>query len=137
MKVEHEPLSTDLQCYFSCKEVFKKDYQLFLHLKLRHRQEPHGELEKAYAAAHEEIALTRRSNIHCQFCERVVHTCGISRTGLPDSERIRRSSLVLVSLGTYLTSIARTLLQFPLYLLFFMLLYFPVFLYLLLYSVSS
>ena len=73
----------------------------------------------------------------CHHIKVVVHTCGISRTGLPDSERIRRSSLVLVSLGTYLTSIDRTLLQFPLYLLFFMLLYFPVFLYLLLYSVSS
>ena len=54
-----EPLSTDLQCYFQCDEVFKKDYQLHLHLKLRHRDEPPEELEKAYEAANEEIALTR------------------------------------------------------------------------------
>jgi hypothetical protein len=32
-----EPLSTSLRCYFKCGEVFRKDYQLFLHLKLRHR----------------------------------------------------------------------------------------------------
>jgi len=31
------PLSTSLRCYFECEEVFRKDYQLFLHLKLRHR----------------------------------------------------------------------------------------------------
>ena len=54
-----EPLSTDLQCYFQCDEVFKKDYQLHLHLKLKHRDEPPEELEKAYEAANEEIALTR------------------------------------------------------------------------------
>ena len=54
-----EPLSTDLQCYFQCDEVFKKDYQLHLHLKLRHRDEPPELLEKAYEAANEEIALTR------------------------------------------------------------------------------
>ena len=54
-----EPLSTDLQCYFQCDEVFKKDYQLHLHLKLRHRDEPPEQLEKAYEAANEEIALTR------------------------------------------------------------------------------
>ena len=29
-------LSTDLQCYFNCNEVFKKDYQLFLHLRIKH-----------------------------------------------------------------------------------------------------
>jgi len=73
-----EPLSTDLQCYFSCKEVFKKDYQLFLHLKLRHRLEPRGELEKAYAAAHEEIALTRRSGslFNCALCPRIFNDNG-------------------------------------------------------------
>merc|ERR1719319_1314469 len=43
-----EALSTDLQCYFRCDEVFKKDYQLHLHLKLRHRDEDAAELERAY-----------------------------------------------------------------------------------------
>ncbi len=35
--VSPESLSTDLRCYFSCEEVFKKDYQLFLHIRLKHR----------------------------------------------------------------------------------------------------
>ena len=48
-------LSTDLQCYFGCDESFKKDYQLHLHLKLKHRNEDPKELEKAYEAAEEEI----------------------------------------------------------------------------------
>ncbi len=38
IKVTTPVLATDLQCYFThCQEVFKKDYQLFLHLKLKHR----------------------------------------------------------------------------------------------------
>ena len=38
LKVTTPVLATDLQCYFThCQEVFKKDYQLFLHLKLKHR----------------------------------------------------------------------------------------------------
>ena len=53
-------LSTDLQCYFGCDESFKKDYQLYLHLRLKHRHESPEVIKKAYAAADEEIALTRR-----------------------------------------------------------------------------
>lgn len=78
-KVEDaEPLSTDLQCYFNCEEVFKKDYQLHLHLKLRHRNEDPGELERAYEAANEEIALTRRSAslFTCAMCPRVFNDNG-------------------------------------------------------------
>jgi len=78
-KVEDaEPLSTDLQCYFNCEEVFKKDYQLHLHLKLRHRNEDAGELERAYEAANEEIALTRRSAslFTCAMCPRVFNDNG-------------------------------------------------------------
>merc|ERR1719474_1782682 len=73
-----EPLSTDLQCYFQCDEVFKKDYQLHLHLKLRHRDEPPELLEKAYEAANEEIALTRRSAslFNCALCPRVFNDAG-------------------------------------------------------------
>jgi len=73
-----EPLSTDLQCYFNCEEVFKKDYQLHLHLKLRHRNEDPGELERAYEAANEEIALTRRSAslFTCALCPRVFNDNG-------------------------------------------------------------
>ena len=52
-------LSTDLRCYFGCDELFKKDYQLHLHLKLRHRDEDPEELKAAYEAADEEIALTK------------------------------------------------------------------------------
>jgi len=78
-KVEDaEPLSTDLQCYFNCEEVFKKDYQLHLHLKLRHRNEDAAELERAYEAANEEIALTRRSAslFTCAMCPRVFNDNG-------------------------------------------------------------
>ena len=52
-------LSTDLRCYFGCDELFKKDYQLHLHLKLKHRDEDPEELKAAYEAADEEIALTK------------------------------------------------------------------------------
>eukprot|EP00095_Tigriopus_kingsejongensis_P008992 maker-scaffold783_size97670-snap-gene-0.20 protein:Tk08992 transcript:maker-scaffold783_size97670-snap-gene-0.20-mRNA-1 annotation:"hypothetical protein HMPREF1544_09400" len=64
------PLSTDLQCYFGCDEVFKKDYQLYLHLKLKHRSETTDEIARAYEAADEEIALTKRSGsvFQCSLC---------------------------------------------------------------------
>ena len=73
-----EALATDLQCYFGCEEVFKKDYQLHLHLKLRHRNEDPEELEKAYEAANEEIALTRRSAslFTCALCPKVFNDNG-------------------------------------------------------------
>ena len=75
---EIEHLSTDLQCYFGCDEVFKKDYQLHLHLKLRHRNEEPEELEKAYDAANEEIMLTRRSAslFNCALCPKVFNDNG-------------------------------------------------------------
>ena len=73
-----EALATDLQCYFGCDEVFKKDYQLHLHLKLRHRNEEPEELEKAYEAANEEIALTRRSAslFTCALCPKIFNDNG-------------------------------------------------------------
>ena len=71
-------LSTDLQCYFGCDESFKKDYQLHLHLKLKHRNEDPKELEKAYEAAEEEIALTRRSAsiFNCALCPKTFNDNG-------------------------------------------------------------
>merc|ERR1712133_171578 len=62
--------ATDLRCYFQCVEVFKKDYDLRIHLKIRHRGEDEKELEKAYQAAEEEIALVRRSayTFQCALC---------------------------------------------------------------------
>ena len=73
-----ETCATDLQCYFGCDEIFKKDYQLHLHLKLRHRNEDPEELEKAYEAANEEIALTRRSAslFNCALCPKVFNDNG-------------------------------------------------------------
>ncbi len=65
--------STDLHCPFGCdNETFKKDYQLHLHLKLKHRNEPAEELKRAYEAVEEEIALTRRSAsvFQCALCEK-------------------------------------------------------------------
>ena len=71
-------LSTDLQCYFGCDESFKKDYQLHLHLKLKHRNEDPEELAKAYEAAEEEIALTRRSAsiFNCALCPKTFNDNG-------------------------------------------------------------
>ena len=72
------PVSTDLQCYFGCDESFKKDYQLHLHLKLKHRNEDPEELAKAYEAAEEEIALTRRSAsiFNCALCTKTFNDNG-------------------------------------------------------------
>jgi len=63
---------TDLQCYFECPESFKKDYDLRLHLKLRHKNEDPRELERAYQAAEEEIALVSRSGMsfECGICRK-------------------------------------------------------------------
>ena len=71
-------LSTDLQCFFGCDESFKKDYQLHLHLKLKHRNEDPEELAKAYEAAEEEIALTRRSAsiFNCALCPKTFNDNG-------------------------------------------------------------
>jgi hypothetical protein len=66
------------QCYFGCDEAFKKDFQLNLHLKLRHSHEDPDELKKAYEAAEEEIALTRRSGstYQCALCPKTFNDNG-------------------------------------------------------------
>ncbi len=86
------PDATDLHCYFGCEEVFKKDFQvrktisicnftylqyffhlqLYLHLRLHHRSERASELRRAFSAAEEEVALTRRSGsvYRCALCSR-------------------------------------------------------------------
>ena len=92
-------LSTYLQCYFGCDESFKKDYQLHLHLKLKHRNEEPKELEKAYEAAEEEIALTRRSAsiFNCALCPKTFNDNGAFyghiqvRIFILDFERFGRS----------------------------------------------
>ena len=63
---------TELLCYFGCEETFRKGYQLYLHLKLQHMNEPESEMKKATEAAEEEIALTRRSGsvFKCALCPR-------------------------------------------------------------------
>lgn len=63
-------LSTDMRCYFGCSEGFKKDVDLRLHLKLRHRGENENELRRAYQAAEEEIALvaSSASTFQCALC---------------------------------------------------------------------
>jgi len=68
------PCSTDLRCYFQCPEAFKKDVDLRIHLKLRHRNEPEAELRRAYQAAEEEIALVKRSAsvFQCALCTKKV-----------------------------------------------------------------
>lgn len=65
-------LPLDLRCYFECQEVFKKDYDLRLHLKIKHRNEDPDELRNAYQAAEEEIALTSRSGCKfiCALCKK-------------------------------------------------------------------
>ena len=71
-------LSTDMRCYFGCDEMFKKDYQLHLHLKLKHRNEDPIEIKRAYQAADEEIALTRRSGstFQCAVCPKTFNDNG-------------------------------------------------------------
>jgi len=54
-------LSTDMRCYFGCNQGFKKEWDLRMHLKLKHKNEDKGEMERAYQDAEDEIALTRRS----------------------------------------------------------------------------
>eukprot|EP00092_Neocalanus_flemingeri_P030129 GFUD01032707.1.p1 GENE.GFUD01032707.1~~GFUD01032707.1.p1 ORF type:complete len:653 (-),score=136.83 GFUD01032707.1:29-1936(-) len=69
-----EPLASDMQCYFNCGEVFKKSYDLELHLKLRHKEEDPIELARAAESAQFEIALTRRSGTvyQCAMCDKTV-----------------------------------------------------------------
>jgi len=69
-----KPLATDMHCYFNCGEVFKKGYDLQLHIKLRHREEDPVERARAEEAAKFEIALTKRSAClyKCALCEKII-----------------------------------------------------------------
>ena len=66
-------LPTDLHCYFQCPESFKKDYDLRLHLKLRHKNEHPDELQRAEEAAKEEICFVSRSGskFKCAICQKM------------------------------------------------------------------
>lgn len=70
--------STDMRCYFECSETFKKDCDLRLHLKLRHKDEDEEELRRAYQDAEEEIALVSRSasTYQCALCPRKFNNIG-------------------------------------------------------------
>jgi len=69
-----EPLASDMHCYFNCGEVFKKGYDLQVHIKLRHKGEDPVELARAEDAAKFEIALTKRSACvyKCALCNKTV-----------------------------------------------------------------
>merc|ERR1719322_665473 len=71
-------LATDMRCYFECPEGFKKDYDLRLHIKLRHKNEDEEELRRAYQACEEEIALTQRtySVFQCALCPKTFSEVG-------------------------------------------------------------
>ena len=68
------PLASDLHCYFDCGTVFKKGYDLEIHLRLRHNKEDPTELAKAFEAMKFEIALTQRSGTvyQCGLCSKTV-----------------------------------------------------------------
>ena len=65
-------LATDLHCYFQCEETFKKDFQLNLHLRLKHKNASPSELDKAFQALDDEVAFTRRSGstFECAICQK-------------------------------------------------------------------
>ena len=64
--------ATDLHCPLGCNESFKKDFQVHLHLKLRHRGEPPEVMKRAYQLVEEEVELTKRSAsiYQCALCEK-------------------------------------------------------------------
>ena len=64
--------ATDLHCPLGCNESFKKDFQVHLHLKLRHRGESQEVMQRAYQLVEEEVELTKRSaSIYlCALCEK-------------------------------------------------------------------
>merc|ERR1712226_846503 len=70
--------ATDLHCYFQCSEAFKKDVDLRIHLKLKHRNEDETELRRAFQAAEEEIALVKRSasTFQCALCPKKFNARG-------------------------------------------------------------
>jgi len=67
-------LAADMHCYFNCGEVFKKGYDLQVHIRLRHKGEDAAELARAEEDAKFEIALTKRSAClyKCALCEKSV-----------------------------------------------------------------
>jgi len=72
-------LSTDMRCYFGCEEGFKKDFQLKLHLKLKHKNENPDQLSRAYQDAEMEICLVRRngSTFQCAICQQKIYDEGV------------------------------------------------------------
>merc|ERR1712223_901996 len=66
--------AADMHCYFECPETFKKDADLRIHLKLRHKNEDESELRRAYQAAEEEIALVsmNSSTFQCAICTKKI-----------------------------------------------------------------
>lgn len=71
-------LATDLHCYFQCAETFKKDFDLRLHLRLRHKHEDPNELKRAHQAAEDEISFVRRSGskFECAICSKTYFSDG-------------------------------------------------------------
>jgi len=71
-RFSHKSLSlvTALHCYFQCIETFKKDFDLRIHLKLRHKKEDPEKLRRAGAAAEDEISFVKRSGsqFKCAIC---------------------------------------------------------------------
>jgi len=69
-----EPLAAGMHCYFNCGAVFRKGYDLQLHIKLRHKGEDSVEIARAEEAAKFEIALTKRSacQYKCALCDKTV-----------------------------------------------------------------
>jgi hypothetical protein len=67
---------TDLHCYFGCDEAFKKDFQLNLHLRLKHKHAEPEALNRAFQAAEDEIAFTRRSGstFQCALCGKIMYS---------------------------------------------------------------
>ena len=62
--------SLSLQCYFRCKEMFLKEIDLLVHIKLKHSEEEFEEISKAKSIAMEQGATKRPgSSIWCEMCD--------------------------------------------------------------------
>ena len=100
------PMSaTDLRCYFQCVEVFKKDYDLRIHLKIRHRGDDKKESEKAYKAAEEDIAQVKRSACsHLKTCHKIKweEYIGYVRDMMKDEQRESSSISMLSTVARYI-----------------------------------
>lgn len=84
-----------MYCYFQCPETFKNDYDLRLHIKLRHRNEDPEELERECQAAEEEIAFTKRSGSRLKCA-----MCGESSTTIMRCMSMSRNSITLLGWST-------------------------------------